>query len=220
MIRNTIGPAVPAQRRSRLLRQEAIDGYICILPWIVGFVLFTAGPMIASAALAFTEYDISFAPTFNGLKNFRTMASDDLFWKSLGNTAFYTFLFVPLHLAIALGVALALNVKLRGIGIFRTIFYIPSITPTVATAFLWMWIFNPDYGLANAILGLVGLPPSKWLFDEDMAKPSFILMSLWAFGTAMLIFLANLQGVPETLCEAAGRQGNGPGVCYESRAED
>src|SRR5262245_25670678 len=120
-----------APRRSRLMRREAIDGYLCVLPWILGFVLFTAGPMLASAYLAFTEYDISFAPRFSGLANFRQMLGDDpLFWKSLGNTAFYTFLFVPLHLIIALFAALALNVRLQGIGVYRTIFYIPSITPT------------------------------------------------------------------------------------------
>jgi multiple sugar transport system permease protein len=198
---------VAPRRRSRLLRKEAIDGYICVLPWIAGFVLFTAGPMLASAVLAFTEYDISFAPKFNGLANFRTMGGDELFWKSLANTAFFTFLFVPLHLTIALTVALVLNVRVRGIGIFRTIFYIPSITPTVANAFLWMWVFNPDYGLANSLLGLFGLPAYKWLFDEDMAKPSFILMSLWAFGSAMLIFLAALQQVSETLYEAASIDG-------------
>lgn len=199
--------AAPARRRSRLLRQEAIDGYICILPWVLGFVLFTAGPMLASAVLAFTEYDISFAPKFIALQNFAEMPRDELFWKSLGNTAFYTFLFVPLHLIVALCVALALNQRLRGIGIFRTLFYIPSITPTVASTFLWMWVFNPDYGLANALLGLFGIPPSKWLFDEAMAKPSLIIMALWAFGTAMLIFLADLQHVPETLYEAASIDG-------------
>jgi multiple sugar transport system permease protein len=198
----------PGRRGSSLMRQEAIDGYLCVLPWVLGFVLFTAGPMIASAVLAFTEYDISFAPNFNGLANFRQIiGGDPLFWKSLANTAFYTFIFVPLHLAIALTAALALNVRLRRIGIYRTIFYIPSITPTVASAFLWMWVFNPDYGLANVFLQFVGLPPSKWLFDEDMAKPSFIIMSLWGLGSAMIIFLADLQGVPEQLYEAAAIDG-------------
>ncbi len=190
--------------RSGLLRQEAIDGWLCIAPWIIGFVVFTAGPMIASAYLAFTEYDMTFAPKFVGLGNFQKMfANDPLFWKSLYNTAFYTFLFVPLHLLVALLAAMALNVKVRGISVFRTIFYIPSIVPAVASAFLWMWIYNPDYGLANAILHIFGLPPSKWLFDEDMAKPSFILMGLWGLGSSMLIFLADLQHVPEQLHEAA-----------------
>jgi multiple sugar transport system permease protein len=210
MIGTRSGTAVvgPDSQRPRLLRREAIDGYLCILPWVVGFILFTAGPMLASAFLAFTEYDISFAPKFIGLGNFIQMFRDDpLFWKSLFNTAFYTFLFVPMHLVIALVAALALNVRLRGIGIYRTIFYIPSITPTVASAFLWMWVFNPDYGLANALLQMLGLPPSRWLFDESMAKPSFIIMSLWGLGSAMIIFLADLQGVPETLYEAASIDG-------------
>lgn len=202
------GISARSKGRSALLRQEAIDGYLCILPWVLGFVLFTAGPMLASAVLAFTEYDISFAPKFIGLTNFvQVFTGDPLFWTSLYNTAFYTFLFVPLHLVIALLAALVLNTKVRGIGIFRTVFYIPSITPTVASAFLWMWVFNPDYGLANALLQVVGIPPSKWLFDETMAKPSFIIMSLWALGNAMIIFLADLQNVPDALYEAAAIDG-------------
>jgi len=164
--------------------------------------------MLASAFLAFTEYDITFAPKFIGLKNFQQMFTQDpLFWKSLGNTAYYTFIYVPLHLVTALVAALILNVRIRGISVFRTIFYLPSIVPTVASAFLWMWVFNPDYGLANIFLQMIGLPPSKWLFDEHMAKPSFIIMSLWSFGSAMIIFLAQLQQVPETLYEAAAIDG-------------
>lgn len=195
----------------RLLRQEAIDGYLCILPWILGFVIFTAGPMLASVYLSLTEYDISFAPKFIGLKNFQKMLFDDpLYWKSLYNTAYYTFIFVPVHLVIALLAALALNLKLRAIGFFRTVFYVPSIVPTVASAFLWMWIFNPDYGLANNLLALLGLPPSKWLFDEDTAKFSLVIMSLWGLGSAMIIFLADLQNVPKSLYEAAAIDGTGP----------
>ncbi len=191
-------------RRGGLLRQEAIDGWLCVLPWVLGFVLFTAGPMIASAILAFTDYDITFAPNFVGLGNFRKMLfGDELFWKSLYNTAYYTFIFVPLHLIVALLAAMALNAKLKGISVFRTIFYVPSIVPAVASAFLWMWIYNPDYGLANAILSIFGLPPLKWLFDEELAKPSFIFMGLWGLGASMLIFLAQLQHVPESLHEAA-----------------
>src|SRR5262245_37975005 len=197
-----------ARRRSRLLRREAIDGYLCILPWLLGFLLFTAGPMLVSFGLAFTEYDITSTPRFTGLDNFLKMFTrDPLFWKSLGNTAYYTFIFIPVHLATALLAALALNVKLRGIGLFRVVWYVPSIVPSVANAFLWMWVYHPDYGLANNLLSLVGLPPNKWLFDEDSAMNSLILMSLWGLGSAMIIFLAELQQVPESLYEAAAIDG-------------
>jgi len=211
MIRSApTGLSAAPKRRSALLRQEAIDGYLCILPWVVGFVIFTAGPMLASGYLAFTQYDIAFAPKFIGLANFQQLLfGDPLFWLSLYNTAYFTFLFVPLHLLFALIAALALNLRVRGISVYRLIFYIPSITPTVASAFLWMWIFNPDYGLANAVLGIAGLPPQKWLFSETLAKPSFIILSLWGLGSAMIIFLAGLQAVPESLHEAAAIDGAG-----------
>lgn len=203
-------PSFPSVRWSQLARQEAVDGLVCVFPWIVGFVVFIAGPMLASAYLAFTQYDISFAPKFIGLENFESLlVGDPLFWTSLYNTAYFTLLFVPLHLFLALLAALALNIRLRGISLYRLAFYIPSITPAVASAFLWMWIFNPDYGLANITLALVGLPPQTWLFSESLAKPSFVILSLWGLGSAMIIFLAGLQSVPESLHEAAAIDGAG-----------
>jgi len=180
--------------RSPALRREAIEGFLCIVPWLLGFLLFTAGPMLASVWLALTDYEILRPIQFIGLDNFSKAAQDPLFVKSLVNTAVYTVLYVPLHLITALLAALLLNSKVRGIKTYRVIFYIPSIMPAVATAFLWMWIFNPNYGLANALLDLVGLPPQKWLFDETLAKPSFVLMALWGLGSAMIVFLAGLQG--------------------------
>ncbi|MCE7989935.1 MAG: sugar ABC transporter permease [Caldilinea sp. CFX5] len=194
-------------RRSTARRREAIAGFLCITPWLLGFLLFAAGPMLASVWLSLTDYEILRPIHFIGPANFTKALHDPLFSKSLWNTVVYTLLYVPLHLVTALVAALLLNVKVLGIRTYRVIFYIPSIMPAVATAFLWMWIFNPNYGLANALLDLVGLPPQKWLFDETLAKPSFVLMALWGLGSAMIVFLAGLQGVDPVLYEAAAIDG-------------
>lgn len=200
-------PAPTRQRASSARRREALEGFLCIAPWLLGFILFTAGPMLASVWLSLTDYEILRPISFIGLQNFTKAVNDPLFSKSLWNTAVYTALYVPLHLITALLAALLLNTKARGIKTYRVIFYIPSIMPAVATAFLWMWIFNPNYGLANGLLDLVGLPPQKWLFDETLAKPSFVLMALWGLGSAMIVFLAGLQGVDPVLYEAADIDG-------------
>jgi multiple sugar transport system permease protein len=139
------------------------------------------------------------------------MFGDPLFYTSLYNTAFYTLLGVPLYLIAALVMALLLNLPLRGIPIYRTIYFLPSLTPAVANALLWVWIFSPDFGLANHLLGLVGLPAQKWLFDVNLAKPALILMGLWGIGSQMIIFLAGLQGIPQSLYEAASIDGAGSG---------
>ena len=201
--RQSLGDRAVPRVRWRLNR-EALDGYLFILPWVIGFIALSAGPVLASLYLAFTDYELLKAPKFIGTRNFTKMfASDRVYWVSVANTAIYVGLYVPLHLVTALLAAIALNVKVRGINIFRLIFFIPSITPLVASIFLWMWIYNPDYGLANALLDIVGLPPQKWLFDENLAKPSLVIMALWAFGSSMIIFLAGLQGIDQGLYEAA-----------------
>src|SRR5262249_46798247 len=135
---------------------------------------------------------------------------DPLFAKSLINTAFYTFIGVPLHLTVSLLAALLLNLKVKGISLYRTAFYVPSVVPVVANTLLWTWILQPEFGLANAVFGFFGLPAQKWLFDPVQAKPVFIVMSLWSLGTQMVIFLAGLQGIPESLHEAAAIDGAGP----------
>lgn len=197
----------PRHRYSRLRRREAIDGYLAVLPWLVGFLAFTAIPLLASIAIAFTEWQILTPAHWVGLANFVRLTMDNLFWTTLYNTAYISFISVPLQLLLALGIALAMNVRLRGITIYRLVFYLPSQTPLVANALLWLWILNPDFGLANTLLGSVGLPRLQWLFDPQLAKPSIILISLWGVGNAMMIFLAGLQGIPESLYEAAAIDG-------------
>jgi multiple sugar transport system permease protein len=197
------------RRRSRLGRQEAIWGLLFIAPWLVGFVLWILGPMLASLALVFADWQILSPPTFSGLKNIRTLLSDRFVGIALFNTAYFTFLHVPLNLAVALGLAILVNRPTRGITAIRTLFYLPSVTPTVAYTALWIWILNSDYGLINILLRQVGVKGPRWLGDPDWAKPALILMSLWGFGSVALIFLAALQGVPETLYEAASLDGAG-----------
>jgi multiple sugar transport system permease protein len=190
-----------------LLWREAVDGWLFILPWLLGFLIFTAGPMLASAVLSFMEWEILTPASWVGLANFSQMFRDPLFYKSLYNTAYYSFLGVPLYLSASLMMALLLNMPVRGTSIYRTFFFIPSLTPAVANALLWTWIFSPDFGLANYFLQSAGLPPQKWLFDVNLAKPSLILMGLWGIGSQMIIFLAGLQGIPQTLYEAASIDG-------------
>jgi multiple sugar transport system permease protein len=187
--------------------RENLEAYIFIGPWLIGLTALTAGPMVGSALLAFSEWNLLSPPKLIGSANFGEMVVDDLFWKSLYNTAYYTLLAVPLQLAAALLAAMAVNVKLRLVNFYRTMLYLPSITPSVASALLWLWIFNPDFGIANAVLEAVGLPKSTWIYDPQMAKPSFILMSLWGIGPQMVIFLAGLQNVPDSLHEAAAMDG-------------
>jgi multiple sugar transport system permease protein len=192
-----------ARKRRGLLWREHVDAYVFLAPWIIGFLAFTAGPMIASALLAFMDYEVLLPPRWLGLGNFTTMAADPLFRKSLGNTAYYTFISVPLQVTASMFGAILLNQKVRGVSIHRTAFYLPSLTPAVANTLVWLWIFNPQFGLANALLRLFGLPPQKWFMDMNLAKPSMIIMSLWGIGGEMLIFLAGLQGIPELYYEAA-----------------
>lgn len=192
-----------AKTQAAMRRREAIDGYLFIAPWLIGFVVFVSGPMIASLALSFMSWDLFSDPEWVGFENYRRLAEDRLVITSLKNTAFYTFLSVPINLAVALMAALLLNAQVKGQSFFRTAFYLPAVMPVVANAVLWFWILNPEVGLANAVLDGLGLPQSQWLFDADTAKPTFILMGLWGVGNTMIIFLAGLQGIPASLYDAA-----------------
>lgn len=196
--------------RARWWHTQAVEGYLCILPWFIGFVCFTAGPMVAALVISLTEWSMLAPPQWVGLGNFEKLFRDPLFYTSLYNTAYLSFLSVPLQLIVALLVALGLNQRLKGVNFYRTVFYLPSQMPVVANALLWLWVFQPDFGLANALLGMVGLPPLGWLFDINQSKPSILLITLWSgIGTPLIIFLAGLQGVPESLYEAASIDGAG-----------
>ncbi len=190
-----------------LLWTEARDAYIFILPWALGFLAFTAGPMLASLYISFTRWEIVTPSRWVGLAQYSKLMADDRFWLSLYNTSYYVFVGVPLHLFLALLAALAMNLNLRGIHFFRTAYYIPSLTPVVANSILWVWIFHPEWGLANAFLNWLGLKGLYWLQDPKLAKPALIIMSFWSIGGQMVILRSGLKGIPQELYEAADIDG-------------
>ncbi len=199
-----LAKAAGKRRRSKLAIREAIDGYIFIFPWLLGFILWTAGPMLASLWLAFTRWNLFMPPEWVGLENIRQLFADRFVGISLWNTAYYTFLSVPLGIIASLILALLCVQEMYGRAWFRTFFYMPSLTPAVASAIVWFWILNPEVGLANMVLKAIGLPPSQWIWSAKTSKATFVLMSLWgAGGNRMIIFLAGLQNIPQSLYEAA-----------------
>lgn len=195
-------------RRNGLARREALAFYLCIAPWLLGLLLFVLGPMIASLAISLTRWDLLSPAQFVGLRNYRrAFTADPLFWQSLKVTAVYTGVYVPVELVGGLLLALIMNQKLRLLGVFRTIYYLPSVLPGVAFVVLWMWILHPDVGLVNTVLGWVGIDGPRWLADPHWALPALLMMSLWGLGRSMVIYLASLQGVPRHLHEAAAIDG-------------
>ena len=192
-----------------LRRREALTGYLVIAPWLIGFLLFTAGPMVFALYLTFTKWDLISSPQWAGLANFRQLIHDSVFRTVLLNTLMYTGFTVPLQLILALGAALLLNLGVWGKNLYRAALFLPSQIPFVATAILWFVIYNPDHGLANELLSKVGIPGVQWLTDGKTVKPALIIMGVWAFGNAMVIFLAGLQNVPLSLQEAAAIDGAG-----------
>lgn len=201
--------APPGRRPSRLAAREAWEGYAFIALWIVGFVVFWAGPMVASLGLSFTSWNLLGPIQWAGVANYAKLLSEPIFWQSLKVTTIYALLAVPLDLACALGAAVLLNQKLRGIGWYRTLYYLPTIFPAVVTAVLWRWVFNPEIGLINGTLALLGIDGPMWLSSPQWALPAIVLMSVWTIGSAMVVFLGGLQGVPEQLYEAAAIDGAG-----------
>jgi multiple sugar transport system permease protein len=192
------------------MKAEYRQGWLFVSPWVIGFLLLTAGPMIYSLFLSFTASSLLSPPQWVGLENYRRMFADPVFYRSLGNTVYYALLGVPLGMLLSLGLALLLDAPVRGMGIFRTLFFLPSVTNTVALSLLWLWLLNPEFGLLNTALGAVGIEGPLWLQSERWAKPALVLMSLWTVGGQMIICLAALQGVPLELKEAASIDGAGP----------
>jgi multiple sugar transport system permease protein len=195
--------------------REEIAGYLFILPWLTGFLVFTAGAMLYSLYLSF--YDVDFLSKFEfvGLANYAQMLFTDELWpKAIGNTAYYAFVAVPLMTILALLIALLLNQKVIGLSIFRTIYYLPSVVQGVAVAILWVWLFHPEFGPINGLLGLFGISGPLWLATEEWAMPAIIIMSLWGVGGSMIIFLAGLQGISQSLYDAAEIDGAGPLSCF------
>ncbi len=185
-------------------RRDTVEGYLFILPVVLGLLIFTIGPMIASFYFSFTKYPILRAPEWIGLRNYVNMfTKEPNFWQSAKVTVLYAITAVPLGILGAFMLAMLLNQRIKGMAFFRASFYIPTIVPAVASAVLWGWLLNPDYGLVNAGLKQVGLPTSRFLGEPESALASLVLMSLWGVGGGMVIYLAGLQGIPESFYEAA-----------------
>lgn len=208
-------PQIPSGL-GRLLRwfktpqgRRTVTGYLFISPFILGVLFWVLYPALMAAWLTFQQWNLITPAKFVGFANFVTMFEDPLFWQSLKVTSIYTVFSVPLGLILSFLLALLINTKIRGIAFFRTIYYLPSIVPAVASAVLWAWIYNTDFGLINAILSYFGIAKVAWLQETAYALPAMILMSLWGVGQAMIIFLAGLQGIDDIYYEAAKIDGAG-----------
>jgi multiple sugar transport system permease protein len=184
------------------------NGLLFCSPIIVGLLWFTAYPILASLYYSFHDYNALQPPEWVGLENYRELFFyDDKFWYTLYNTLYYVAGAVPLGVAFAFFLASLLNMRVGGLAYYRTIFFLPSIVPVVATSILWLWIFNPQYGIANTILAYLGIVGPGWISDPSWSKPSLIIMSLWTVGQTIVVFLAGLQDVPQELYEAAQLDG-------------
>jgi multiple sugar transport system permease protein len=209
-VSSTIATSRSGRRSSPLARRKALQGYLFIAPFLIGFVVFTAYPLLASLYLSFTNFNLMSPPQWVGTENYaRAFTGDSLFWGSLGRTAEYALLIVPIGVALSLSAALLLNQGYPGTSIFRTFFFLPSITPVIASVLIWLWILHPTLGVMNYLLGLVGIHGPSWTQSTVWALPSLVLLGLWGTvgGSRMIVFLAGLQGVPKELYEAADIDG-------------
>jgi multiple sugar transport system permease protein len=203
-------PTEPARRpRWRERDKQTLAAWLFLLPSLIGFVIFTAGPVIAAGVISLLEWNLFSPPSWAGLRNFARLGGDPTFWSALGNTAYFTFASVPLTILVSLALALLLNQGLRRVAVFRSLLLLPYATITVAVAFVWIWLYIPDGGLINAVLGLLGIDGPDWLVSETWAMPALIAMSVWkSFGFGMVVFLAGLQAIPQQLYEAATVDGS------------
>jgi multiple sugar transport system permease protein len=201
--KNTASIEKSKTRKNRLEKKISLIGFIFALPWIIGLLLFHAFPLLMSAYYSVTSYSILEPGEFVGLKNYNTLFQDKVFWTSIYNTLYFTIIFVPLSIVMGVMLALLLNLKIRGQGFYRTLFFIPSLVPAVATTIIWLWLLNPQFGLVNFWLDKIGISGPPWIGSESWSKPSLILMSLWGTGQAVVIYLAGLQDIPQDYYDAA-----------------
>lgn len=193
---------------TKMARQEALSFYLFITPWLIGFIVFTFGPILASAYFSVTQYQIVHPPEWLGLQNYHELFTDRLFWQSLKVTIYFTALSVPVGIAASLSLAMLLNQRVPFLSVFRTLYYLPSIITGVAVALVFQWILNPEFGLVNYLLSaLFGIRGPGWFYDKTWVIPSYVLLGLWGLGGPMIIYLAALQGVPTELYEAAELDG-------------
>ncbi|MBE2266869.1 MAG: sugar ABC transporter permease [Anaerolinea sp.] len=189
---------------SRERRKEAVAGYLFISPWLIGFIVFFVGPIIASFILSFTQWNIVGAPTWIGLDNYTNILTNDArFQKAVQVTLTYAAFYLPLEVTCGIGLALLMNQKLRGIGVFRTLYYMPYVVPSVAASLVWVWMLNGRYGVVNTVLNWIGIRGPNWLENPATILPSLIMIALWGVGGSSIIYLAGLQNIPQVMYEAA-----------------
>lgn len=191
------------KKKSGFFKKTEINGWLFALPWIIGLLTFYAFPLFASIYYSFTSYSILQPGEFVGLQNYIDLMKDELFWKSVYNTVYFAVFYVPLSIIFGVALAMVLNMNVRGLGIYRTIFFLPTLVPHVALAVLWMWLLNPGFGLVNGFLDLFGINGPSWLGSVKWSKPSLIFMSLWTIGQPVIIYLAGLNDIPKELYDAA-----------------
>jgi multiple sugar transport system permease protein len=195
---------------SRMARREAIEGYIGISPWLLGFLFFMAFPILASLGLSFTDWRITVAPEWVGLRNYiRMFTADREFYQSLRVTFIYVAISLPLNLVVGLFLSILLNTRVPAMGFFRTLFYLPVVLSGVSVSLMWMWLLQPDYGLVNSLLANIGITGPQWFWHPSTALLSVVLMNLWRVGGSVIIYLAGLQNIPPHLYEAADMDGAG-----------
>jgi multiple sugar transport system permease protein len=205
-----VGQLSQSRHRRFWQRRGAGSGYLYIVPIVVWFVVFNVFPIVVGLGLSLTDWNILAPPHFVGLINYSTLLGDSLFWQSVANTLYYAVGSVGLGTIVSLGLALALNQKLRFLSVYRTIFFLPAVTALIAVAMVWRWLYDNEYGLINWALSLANVPPLNWLGDPHLAMPAIILMSVWrSAGFNTIIFLAGLQGIPVEYHEAAAIDGAG-----------
>lgn len=194
-------------RGSRSARRAFGKGLLFVAPWIVGFFTFTLYPFVTTLYYSFEKVSLVSASKFVGLGNYKALIHDGTFWTALYNTAYYTALEVPFSTIMAIALAMLLNMRVRGVKVYRAIFFLPSVVPVVAGAMVWLWLFNPSFGIVNSLLNSVGIHGPGWMFSVAWAKPTFVLLGLWGIGTPMVIYLAALQGVPKEMYEVSALEG-------------
>lgn len=197
-------------------KKQAWAGILFAAPWLIGFTVFLAYPLFASMYYSLCDYSVLKPPVYIGMENYQELFRDELFWKSLQNTLIYAAMALPAGMLTALILALLLNAKVKGMAIYRTIFFIPALVPQVSLAVLWLWVLNGEHGVLNTVIGAIHIPTPfgeihpkgpNWLTDPTWTKPSMVIMGAWGAGNAVLIYLASLQDVPQPLLEAAELDG-------------
>jgi multiple sugar transport system permease protein len=209
-LREARTPASTAVISRSIRRRQMRIGLLFVSPWILGFLAFFAYPFFATLYYSFTNFNGVSAAKIIGFANYSSLFHDSLFRSAVFNTFYYTAFELPLSTIVALGLAMLLNMNVRGRAIYRTVFYIPSIVPLVASCMIFVWIFNPTSGVVNALLTGLHIPGPDWFFSITWSKPSFIILGLWGLGQPMVIYLASLQGIPKDMYEVAALEGAGP----------